>query len=491
MTSSHRTDANRSTHPSGGEPATGADGDDRLGSGGPTLAAGGDDGLGDGVLADLEARARELDARDPLATFRGAFAPADDVLSYLDGNSLGRPTRDAADRLRDFTADEWGGRLIRGWDEGWFEKPLTVGDRVGRAALGAGPGQTFIGESTTVVLYKLIHAALDARPDRTEIIADSANFPTDRYLIQGIADARGLTVRWLDPAAVPDVSAGAGAGAGADADADAGAVAGADALSDSGVSGVLPAQIAEAVSAQTALVLLSHIDYRTGYIADLPAITDIAHRAGALVVWDLCHSVGALPLTLDEWDVDFAAGCTYKYLNGGPGSPAFGYVAARHIPTATQPIRGWMGVANAFEMGPAYEPHPGIRRFVSGTPSVLAMVPLEAMLDQIEAAGMDAIRAKSTALTDFVVELHDALLAPLGVRLGSPRDAAVRGGHVTIHHDLCEAALPLLWERGIIPDFRRPDGLRLGPSPLSTGFAEVYAGVAGIRTALLDSGAGG
>lgn len=412
--------------------------------------------------ADLAARARQLDADDPLAAFRDAFEPASEVLSYLDGNSLGRPTRDAADRLRDFTADQWGGRLIRGWDEGWFEKPLTVGDRVGRAALGAAPGQTFIGESTTVVLYKLIHAALDARPDRTEIIADSANFPTDRYLVQGIADARGLTVRWLDP--VHDA--------------------------DSGVTGVLPAQVEETATEQTALVLLSHIDYRTGYIADLPAITDIAHRAGALVVWDLCHSVGALPLTLDAWGVDFAAGCTYKYLNGGPGSPAFGYVAARHVPSATQPIRGWMGVANAFEMGPAYEPHPGIRRFVSGTPSVLAMVPLEAMLDQVEAAGMEAVRAKSVALTDFVVELYDALLAPLGVTLGSPRDAAVRGGHVTIHHELCEAALPLLWERGIIPDFRRPNGLRLGPSPLSTGFAEVYAGVAGIRDALLDAGAG-
>lgn len=412
--------------------------------------------------ADLAARARQLDADDPLAAFRDAFEPASEVLSYLDGNSLGRPTRDAADRLRDFTADQWGGRLIRGWDEGWFEKPLTVGDRVGRAALGAAPGQTFIGESTTVVLYKLIHAALDARPDRTEIIADSANFPTDRYLVQGIADARGLTVRWLDP--VHDA--------------------------DSGVTGVLPAQVEETATEQTALVLLSHIDYRTGYIADLPAITDIAHRAGALVVWDLCHSVGALPLTLDAWGVDFAAGCTYKYLNGGPGSPAFGYVAARHVPSATQPIRGWMGVANAFEMGPAYEPHPGIRRFVSGTPSVLAMVPLEAMLDQVEAAGMEAVRAKSVALTDFVVELYDALLAPLGVTLGSPRDAAVRGGHVTIHHELCEAALPLLWERGIIPDFRRPNGLRLGPSPLSTGFAEVHAGVAGIRDALLDAGAG-
>lgn len=417
--------------------------------------------------ARLEDRAGLLDAHDPLAAHRGAFEFSPGVVSYLDGNSLGRPTADAAERLRSFTTDQWGGRLIRGWDEGWFEKPLTLGDRLGAATLGAGPGQTFIGESTTVVLYKLIHAALDMRPDRTEIIADSANFPTDRYLIHGIAEERGLTVRWMDPAKVDARQ------------------------SDASVTGILPDQVADLAGDSTALVLLSHIDYRTGYIADLSAITDIAHRAGALVVWDLCHSVGAVPLELDAWEVDFAAGCTYKYLNGGPGAPAFGYVASRHISTARQPIRGWMGVANAFEMGPSYQPHPGIRRFVSGTPAVLGMVPLESMLDLVEGVGMEAVREKSAALTDFVVELFDELLAPLGVELGSPRDGALRGGHVTIHHDLCEATLPALWERGIIPDFRKPNGLRLGPSPLSTGFTEVYEGVLGIRNALLAAGASG
>lgn len=417
--------------------------------------------------ARLEDRAGSLDAHDPLAAYRCAFESSPGVVSYLDGNSLGRPTADAAERLRSFTTDQWGGRLIRGWDEGWFEKPLTLGDRLGAATLGAGPGQTFIGESTTVVLYKLIHAALDMRPDRTEIIADSANFPTDRYLIHGIAEERGLTVRWMDPAKVDARQ------------------------SDASVTGILPDQVADLAGDSTALVLLSHIDYRTGYIADLSAITDIAHRAGALVVWDLCHSVGAVPLELDAWEVDFAAGCTYKYLNGGPGAPAFGYVASRHISTARQPIRGWMGVANAFEMGPSYQPHPGIRRFVSGTPAVLGMVPLESMLDLVEGVGMEAVREKSAALTDFVVELFDELLAPLGVELGSPRDGALRGGHVTIHHDLCEATLPALWERGIIPDFRKPNGLRLGPSPLSTGFTEVYEGVLGIRNALLAAGASG
>lgn len=417
--------------------------------------------MADRGVADLLERARALDAADPLGSLREAFAPMGDVTAYLDGNSLGRPTRATPDRLRAFAGEEWGGRLIRGWDEGWFEAPLTVGDRLGNAVLGAAPGQTFVGESTTVVLYKLIHSALDARPDRREIVADTGNFPTDRFLIQSIADARGLDVRWLEPTTDPQ----------------------------SGVPGILGRQVDEAVSDRTALVLVSHVDYRTAGIADLPEITRVAHAVGALVVWDLCHSVGALPLRMDEWNVDFAAGCTYKYLNGGPGAPAFGYVAARHIPSASQPIPGWMGAAEVFRMADRFEPHAGIRRFVSGTPSVLAMVPLQSMLDLIEDVGMEAIRRKSEGLTDFIVDLYDELLEPAGAELGSPRSAADRGGHVTVHHERSEAALPLLWKRGIIPDFRRPGGLRLGASPLCTGFAEVCAGIVGIRDALLEAGA--
>lgn len=402
----------------------------------------------DRALAD---RAAALDAGDPLTRFRDRFAPSADLVSYLDGNSLGRPTRTAVERLQKFTTEEWSSRLIRGWDEMWFDKPLTLGDRIGALTLGAEAGQTFIGESTTVVLYKLIHAALSARPDRQVIVADTDNFPTDRYLVAGVAEATGREVRWItpDPALGPT-----------------------------------PEQIAEAVDGDTALVLLSHVDYRTGRIADIASITDIAHRAGALVLWDLCHSVGAVPISLDDWGVDFAAGCTYKYLNGGPGSPALGYTAGHLIDSVTQPIQGWMGAADAFAMGPDYQPNPGIRRFLSGTPSVLAMVPLETMLDLIESAGMTAIREKSQSLTDFAVELYDAWLEPLGVTLGSPRAAAERGGHITIHHPRCEAVLPELWNAGIIPDFRNPEGLRLGPSPLSSGYAEVLDGILGIRDAL-------
>ncbi|MDO5619760.1 kynureninase [Kocuria sp.] len=395
--------------------------------------------------------AAELDAADSLAAFRHEFVPNPQLVAYLDGNSLGRPTLAADRRLQGFAADEWGDRLIRGWDEGWFDLPLTLGDRLGSAVLGSAPGQTFMGESTTVILYKLIHAALTARPDRTELVVDTDNFPTDRYLVQGIAADRGLTVRWIEP----DPAAG-----------------------------VTPEQVAQVVNERTALVLLSQVAYRSGYLSDVAAITGITHDVGALALWDLCHSAGVMEINLDAWGVDLAAGCTYKYLNGGPGSAAFGYVRSELITQMQQPIQGWMGAANAFQMGPQYQADAGIRRFISGTPSIMSMLPLAESLGMIEQAGVPAIRAKSVALTDYALELYDALLAPLGVRLGSPRDAGVRGGHLTVLHDSFEEILPQLWERGVIPDFRRPNGLRLGLSPLSTSFEETRLGVVAILDAL-------
>ena len=235
---------------------------------------------------------------------------------------------------------------------------------------------------------------------------------------------------------------------------------------------------------QTAVVLLSHVAFRSGFVADVPAITAAVHEAGGLVVWDLCHSVGVLPIELDAWGVDFAAGCSYKYLNGGPGAPAFLYVRAEHHELAQQPIQGWMGVRDSFEMGPVYEPAEGIRRFVSGTPPVNAMIGIEAMLDLVEEAGIGAIREKSVALTGFAIELYDALLAPSGVELTSPRDAAVRGGHVTIDHERFPSLIGELWSEGVIPDFRPPAGIRLGLSPLSTSFAEVEHAISRIAAGL-------
>ena len=400
-------------------------------------------------------RAAALDAADPLAHFRGEFVLTDEVVAYLDGNSLGRPTRAAAERLARFATEEWGSRLIRGWDESWFELPLTLGDRLGATALGAAPGQTFVGESTTVVLYKLVRAALDlpAVAGRDEIVVDSGNFPTDRYLLEGIAAERGKTLVWIHPPVE---------------------------------GGIAADDVARAVSERTALVLLSHVAYRSGFVTDAAEVTRLAHDAGALVLWDLCHSAGALDVRLDEWGADLAAGCTYKYLNGGPGSPAFGYVRRDLVDELRQPIQGWMGAERPFDMGPAYAPHAGIRRFLSGTPTITSMLAMQSMLDLIAEAGIGAIRTKSVALTGFAIELTDELLAPLGVRVTSPRDSERRGSHVTIDHLAFEQVVALLWRRGVIPDFRRPHGIRLGLSPLSTSFAEVHVGVEAIREALLE-----
>ncbi|GGF35758.1 kynureninase [Williamsia phyllosphaerae] len=398
-----------------------------------------------------EDRAAALDAADPLRPFVDRFVTGGGVQAYLDGNSLGRPTRVTAERMRTFVDDEWGGRLIRGWDERWFELPLTLGDRIGAVTLGAKPGQTVVGDSTTVLLYKLMRAALALRADRTEIVLDRGNFPTDRYLAEGIAGETGAVLRWIDPPFDGGVTADA---------------------------------VAEVISDRTALVLISHVAYRSGHLLDAQAITGLAHTHGALVLLDVCHSAGSVAMDLDGWDVDLAVGCTYKYLNGGPGAPAFAYVAQRHLDDIVQPIWGWMGAADSFEMGQGYVPAQGIRRILSGTPAVLGMLPMADMLDLIEEVGVEAVRAKSVALTSFALELVDELLTPFDVEVSTPRDPAERGGHITIDHPAFRAITPRLWRSGIIPDFRGPTGIRLGLSPLSTTFDEVRLGIEAIRDEL-------
>lgn len=399
----------------------------------------------------LVAEAESLDEGDPLAAYREQFVLPDGVVAYLDGNSLGRPLEVTRDRLAEFVDEEWGERLIRAWDESWMDRPLQLGDTIGRVALGAAPGQTAVADSTTVLLYKLARAAVAARPGRTRIVADTENFPTDRYIVQGIAAELGLTIDWIEP---------------------------------DPATGVTAEQVREKVSADTALVLLSHIAYKSAYVADLPAVTAAAHDAGALVLWDLCHSVGLLPIGLDAAGVDLAVGCTYKYLNGGPGAPAFGYVAKALQESLTQPISGWMGHAEPFTMGTAYAPAEGMRRFISGTPPILGMLPMQDMLGLVEQAGIEAIREKSIRLTEFVVDVADRALAPWGVTVASPRDPSVRGGHVTLEHDAMQDAIAQLWQRGVIPDFRRPRGLRAGMSPLSTSFVEVATALAHLHEIL-------
>lgn len=402
-------------------------------------------------MTDLLDAARALDAADPLRAHLGAFVDAPGVSAYLDGNSLGRPLKETPDRIAEFIREDWGTRLIRAWDEEWMDLPTQLGDRIAALCLGAAAGQTVVADSTTVLLYKLMRAGVAARPERTEIVIEEGNFPTDRFIAEGVASERGLTVRWLasDP-----------------------------------VNGVQPADVAAAVTEQTALVVLSHVDYRSGALADMATITDAVHEAGALMLWDLCHSVGVIPVQLDECGVDLAVGCTYKYVNGGPGSPAFAYVNTRHHGSLRQPIQGWMGAGDVFAMGSAYAPADGIRQFISGTPPVLGMLAMQHMLDRIETASIDAIRAKSVSLTELVVRAVDEELAPLSVRLLSPRAAAARGGHVTIGHERAAEVTKALWADGVIPDFRFPDGIRLGLSPLSTSHAEAVNGVLAVRDAL-------
>ena len=387
-----------------------------------------------------------LDLADPLAPFLERFVPAPGVSAYLDGNSLGRPLTASVERVETFLREQWATRLIRGWDEGWLDLPVRIGDELGRVALGAAAGQTVIGDSTTVLLYKVIRAALELRPGRDEIVIDRDDFPTDRYLVESIASECGLTVRWIDEG---DVTAD---------------------------------RVADVVGPRTAVVVLSAIAYRSGFLADLPAITGLVHEAGALVLWDLCHSAGVIPHSLDEWGVDFAVGCSYKYLNGGPGAPAFAYVRAGLQPEFRQPIAGWLGSAAPFEMAQGYQPGPGMRRVLSGTPPILGMVGLEDTVALIDEAGIDAIRSKSIALTEHAIALADELL-PDAV-LATPRDAARRGSHITLDHPAFEAIMPRLWDRGVIPDFRRPSGIRLGLSPLSTSFTELEVGVRAIAEEL-------
>jgi len=393
--------------------------------------------------------AEELDRDDPLAEYREHFVGAESPLVYFDGNSLGRPLKVTGPRLERFVEEEWGGRLIRGWDEGWFELPEVIGDDLGRLALGAGPGQTVVGDSTTVLLYKLLRAAVALRPGRTEIVLDRDNFPTDRFVAEGVAKECGLTLRWIEV----DTRAG-----------------------------VTADQLAAVLGDRTAVVLLSHVAYRSAWLADVPLLTRMTHDAGALVLWDLCHSAGAVPVALDAWDVDLAVGCTYKYLNGGPGSPAFCYVAGRLLDDLTQPIQGWMGATDPFLMGPTYRPAPGVRRMLSGTPPIVGMIALQDMLALLEKAGIEAVRAKSVALTEHAIALTDRDLA--GVEVASPRDPERRGGHVTLQHPRMREVTAVLWRRDVLPDYRDPGGLRLGLSPLSTSYAEVERGIAAVAAAL-------
>ena len=395
-----------------------------------------------GALDRDDARAR--DAARPLASYRERFVIDEPELLYLDGNSLGRLSLAARERVRQVVEREWGQRLIRSWGEGWFDATERLGEDLA-PLVGAGPGQVAFADSTSVNLYKLAHAAVAHGGERRTIVTDALNFPSDVYVLQGVAHACGARL-----VVVP------GADDQVHADEDA---------------------IIAAIDDDTALVTLSHVAFKSGYRYDAARITAAAHERGALVLWDLSHSVGAVEVSLDAWGADLAIGCGYKYVNGGPGAPAFLYVARELQDALVSPIWGWFGQRDPFAFDLEYRPVEGIRRFTVGTPPVLSLLALEPGIALLREAGMATVEAEARALTDYLIALVDARLAPLGFRLASPRDPMRRGSHVSIAHDDAYRICRALVARDVIPDFRAPDSIRLGVAPLYVGFEDLWLAV--------------
>jgi len=388
----------------------------------------------------------QLDEQDKLASYRSRFIISEPDLVYFDGNSLGRLTKASVERARQTVEDEWGKELIRGWNKGWWESPARVGEKIAQL-IGAAKRQVIVGDTTSINLFKLTMAALALLPERRRIVTDTLNFPSDLYILQGCAQLLGdkhkiVRIGSNDSDITPDLAA-----------------------------------LERAMDNDTALVTLSHVVFKSGYLYDMAAVTELAHRKGALVLWDLSHSAGVVPIALDQCNVDFAIGCTYKYLNGGPGAPAFLYVNQSLQDRVSSPIWGWWGQNQPFAFDLDYVPAQGVNRFLVGTQPMLSLITMETALDPLLEAGVEAIRAKSVLLTEYASYLTDHLLAPLGFSLGSPRDPARRGSHISIRHEEgYRISRALIEEMKLIPDFREPDNIRLGFAPLYTTFHEVWEG---------------
>ena len=380
------------------------------------------------------ADAEKLDAADPLAHARGLFQLPEGVI-YLDGNSLGALPKAVPSRMAHAIEHEWGVGLIRSWnDADWYPAPQRVGNRIAKL-IGAADGEVICADSTGVNLFKVLVAALRMRPGRTRIVGERGNFPTDVYIASGVAELMGAELAAVEP---DDVLA--------------------------------------AIDRNTAIVSLTHVNYKTGRVYDMAGITQRAHEMGALVVWDLCHTAGAMPCDLNGCDADFAVGCGYKYLNGGPGAPAFVFVAQRHQDAVRQPITGWHGHARPFEFTHAYEAGAGIDRMLVGTASQLGLISLEAALEAFDGVELAALRRKSQALTGLFIQLADQVLSGFG--LASPRDAAQRGSQVSLTHAQGYAIMQALIERGVIGDFRAPDILRFGFAALYVRYVDLWDAVA-------------
>lgn len=379
----------------------------------------------------------ERDASDPLAGIRDEFLIPDGMI-YLDGNSLGAMPNGAMDRARTVIEDEWGTDLIKSWNlAGWFDYPEKLGDKLA-GLIGAQSGEVIVCDSTSMNLFKVLSAAIALRPERTTIILEGSNFPTNNYIAQGVAASTGGRVKILF---------------------------------------LEKDQILAGIDADTAAVCITHVHYKTGHIHDMAAITARAHEAGALAIWDLCHSAGAMTVDLNGCDADFAVGCTYKYLNGGPGSPAFLFAAQRHLGKCSQPLTGWWGHSAPFAFDRDYAPHIGIRQFLVGTQPIVSMALAEVGLDIHLRADMTLVRAKSMALTDLFIRLVEERCAGHGFALASPRDAAGRGSQVSFTHSDGYPIMRALIDQGVIGDFRAPDIVRFGFTPLYVRYVDVWDAV--------------
>ena len=403
----------------------------------------------------LRSYAEELDAKDPLSAFRGEFVIADPQLSYLDGNSLGRMPKATVKVVEDYLRDEWGAKLVTGWSD-WIDEAQTVGDLVGRTTFGVSAGQTLCVDTTSVNFYQLCSAAVDAKPNRKTVITDTANFPTDRYILEGICKQRGLNLVLIND--------------------------------DEGEEYVSPEMLSAVLNDDVALVSLSVIQYRSGVLHDVEKLTQLARDSGALFVWDASHAVGVVPMQFERDKVDLAVGCTYKYCNSGPGSPAWLYVSKTMQSELQVPIQGWFAQRDQFAMGQGFDRAVGMRGFQIASPSIVGLRCVETSLSMIGEATLLAIAQKAATGTELMFALHDEWLAPLGFSTITPRDASRRGGHITMKHpDAKQIAVAMREFAKVIPDYREPSSIRVAISPLATSFREVYDGFERIRD-LVTSG---
>ena len=397
--------------------------------------------------------ALELDKNDPLARFKSQFVISDPEMCYLDGNSLGRLPKATITAINDFMTKEWGPEVVTGWSH-WVDEAQPTGDLLGEAALGAGPGQVLVCDTTSVNFYQLCLAAIHARPGRKTIITDAANFPTDRYILDGIAKQFGLKLVIIDnedPAIAKHER-------------------------------ITTEVLAPYLNDDVAMVTLEVIQYRSGARTDLKSITDQVRAIGALVVWDASHAVGAIELNLDANGVDLCVGCTYKYGNSGPGSPAWLYVSKRVQSELQVPIQGWFAQDAQFEMGPVFERSQTIRGFQIASPSLMGIRCVQTAFSMIKEAGIDAIAHKAAVGTQMMIELYDAWLAPLGIELNTSRDAKERGGHISlVHPDAAQICVAMRTISNVIPDYRTPNSIRLAISPLPTSYVEIWDGLERMR----------